>query len=68
MKVNVGAFDGWFRILLFIVSICYAILAGGYAWLWVIPTTIFLATSVVMWCPLYAMFGISTNSDKEIHL
>ena len=68
MKVNVGAFDGWFRILLFIVSVCYAILVGGYAWLWVIPTTVFFATSVVMWCPLYAMFGISTNSDKEIHL
>lgn len=68
MKANVGAIDGWFRILFFIVSLCYAILAGGYAWLWVIPTAILFATAALMWCPLYEMFGINTNTDKEIHL
>jgi Flp pilus assembly protein TadB len=68
MKVNIGAFDGWVRTLLFLVSVCYAILAGGYAWLWVIPTAILFATVVLMWCPLYEVLGINTNTDKEIHL
>lgn len=64
MKANVGDFDGWLRILLFIVAICYAILAGGYAWLWVIPATVLFATAVLMWCPLFEMFGINMNKEK----
>lgn len=64
MKANVGDFDGWLRILLFIVAICNAILVGGYAWLWVIPAAILFATAVLMWCPLFEMFGINMNKDK----
>ena len=68
MKVKIGAFDGWFRTLLFLVSLCYAVLVGGSAWFWVIPTSILFVTVVLMWCPLYEMFGINTNTDKDIHL
>lgn len=68
MKVNISAFDGWLRTLAFIVSICYAVLVGGYSWLWVIPTAILLLTAIFMWCPLYDMFSINTNTDKGIHL
>lgn len=64
MKSNVSAFDGWFRSLLFIVSLCYAVMVGGSSWLWVIPTTILFATAVLAWCPLYEMLGINTNKEK----
>ena len=64
MKKNVGDFDGGFRILFFLIAICYAVLVGGNAWLWVIPATILFATSVLMWCPLFEMFGINMNKHK----
>jgi uncharacterized membrane protein AbrB (regulator of aidB expression) len=65
MKANVSAFDGWFRILLFIISICYAVMAGGAAWYFVIPTAILFITAVFAWCPLYEVFGISTNKSEH---
>jgi len=61
MKTNIGAFDGWFRTLLFIVSLCAGVLLGGYAWLWAIPTAILFATAVLTWCPLYEAVGINTS-------
>jgi uncharacterized membrane protein AbrB (regulator of aidB expression) len=61
MNANVGAFDGWFRSLLFIISLCYAIMIGGSAWLWMIPTTILFVTALLTWCPLYEMMGINTK-------
>jgi hypothetical protein len=66
MTKNLGAFDGWFRTLLFIVAVCYAIMAGGAAWYLVIPTAILFATAVFAWCPLYEVFGIRTNKDEDI--
>ncbi len=64
MKANVCAFDGWFRTLLFIVLLCYAIWVGGSSWLWVIPAAILFSTAFLMWCSLYEMFGINTNKDR----
>lgn len=58
MKSNVGAFDGAFRTLLFIISLTVAILTGQ--WLWVLPGVIFFATATIFWCPLYEAFGINT--------
>jgi hypothetical protein len=63
MKANVGSFDGWFRILLFIISLGFAVLSGGSVWLWVIPTGILFLTAVLTWCPLYDVLGISTNKE-----
>ena len=63
MKANVGSFDGWFRTLLFIVSLCAAILIGGKAWLWVIPTALLFGTAVLKYCALYEILGISTNKE-----
>jgi len=65
MTRNVGPFDGWFRSLLFVVSICYAVIVGGSAWLWVIPTAILFTTALLSWCPLYEMIGLNTNSDTK---
>lgn len=59
MKTNMGAFDGAFRTLIFIVSMVVAIMTGQ--WAWMIPGVIFFASALLTWCPLYDMFGISTN-------
>ena len=64
MKKNVGDFDGGFRILLFLIAICYAVLVGGSAWYFVIPTTILFATAVAMWCPIFEMLGIDMYKNK----
>ena len=61
MKSNMGAFDGAFRTLLFVLAVCYAILGGS--WLWVIPTAILFGTALLSWCPLYAMIGFDTHKD-----
>ncbi len=63
MKANVGAFDGWFRSLLFIVSLCYAVLVGGSSWFLLIPTGILFLTAILAWCPLYEMIGFNSNKD-----
>ena len=56
-----GAFDGWFRTLLFIVALCYAVMAGTlFSWILVGVSAILFGSAVMMWCPIYAMFGIST--------
>lgn len=62
MTRNVGAVDGYLRILFFLVTLCYAIIFGGTAaWILVIPGVIFFATTVAMWCPLYSMLGVNTS-------
>lgn len=60
METNVGAFDGTFRTLLFIIAIIVAVMMDQ--WYWLIPGAILFATAMLGWCPLYAMFGI--NKDK----
>jgi hypothetical protein len=65
MKANVGAFDGWFRILLFIVALCTAILLGGNTWYFVIPGVLLFASAVFSWCAVYEMIGISTNKSEN---
>jgi len=59
MQPNLGAFDGAFRSLLFVLALCYAILGGS--WMWVIAGAILFTTAVFMWCPIYATTGINTN-------
>lgn len=60
MKTNIGAFDCWFRTLLFIFSISYALLAGGKVWIIAGGAGILFVTAVIAWCPIYKMFGINT--------
>lgn len=62
MQTNVGAFDGWFRTLLFILAICYAVFAGGVmAWVLVGVGAVLFATAVLTWCPIYEVVGLNTN-------
>lgn len=62
MKPNLGAFDGAFRTLLFVLSVCWAVMGGS--WLWVIPGAILFATAILSWCPVYAMIGIDTHKHS----
>ncbi len=62
MKSNVGAFDGAFRTLLFIISVTVAVLTGQ--WLWVLPGAVLFGTAVAFWCPLYEMVGFRTNKHS----
>ena len=63
MKTNVGPFDGFFRTLLFVISIVVAILTGQ--WWWLIPGSLLFATAVLTWCPLYAVLGINKTSSIQ---
>jgi hypothetical protein len=63
MKTNVGAFDGYLRSLIFIITVVVAVLTGQ--WVWVIPGAILFATAVLMWCPIYAMIGFNDNTDPS---
>jgi hypothetical protein len=61
MKTNVGAIDGFFRSLIFVITVIVAVITAQ--WIWLIPGTIFFATAVLTWCPLYAIIGINDNTD-----
>lgn len=66
MKTNISAFDGWMRILFFIVTLFFAIFTGSTT-LWIIalvPGLVFFLTAVLTWCPLYDMFGIATAEQN----
>ena len=65
MKPNVSGFDGYFRMLFFIIAVIFAVMSGQ--WYWLIPTAILFATAAVAWCPLYAIFGINTIKHSEAH-
>jgi hypothetical protein len=62
MKKNIGAADGFIRLLIGIALICYAILAGPWwiALLSIIP----IGTTAAIWCPLYEVLGVSTNKEE----
>lgn len=57
-KTNAGSLDRAFRALLGIglIAIVFVGPQTPWGWLGIIP----LATSLIGWCPLYAMLGINT--------
>jgi len=64
MKKNVGNADKWIRIVLGIVLLSLIlIIQNNWRWLGLIGL-IPLATAFLNFCPIYALFGISTNKDK----
>ena len=68
MKKNMGDFDRLFRALLaVIVAILYFtnIISGTLGLILLILAGVFLLTSVVSFCPIYAPFGISTCAIKK---
>ena len=60
MKANVGSIDRMVRLLLAAVLLSlFFILPGQLRWLGLIGI-VPLATGLVHWCPLYALFGVRT--------
>ena len=61
MKKNMGLLDRRIRIVLGLLVIA----AGIYfkSW-WGLVGVVFLATSLISWCPLYLPFGLSTRKTK----
>ncbi|NLI20031.1 MAG: DUF2892 domain-containing protein [Clostridiales bacterium] len=65
MKKNVGTVDQWIRIVLGIVLLALVfIIQGDWRWIGLVGL-IPLATGISGVCPLYALFGISTNKAKD---
>ncbi len=68
MKSNMGSMDRSVRIgiaLLAVVLYFTDILTGTLGIVALIVAGVFLLTSVISFCPLYAIFGITTASVKK---
>lgn len=61
MKTNLAKPDRWIRLVLGLLIGA----AGLYfkSW-WGLVGVVLLATSLMNWCPLYAIFGLSTRKSK----
>jgi len=67
MKKNMGTTDRIIRLVIVaaIVGLYFAsIISGTLAIILLVVAGIFLLTSVVSFCPLYAPFGLSTCATK----
>jgi TRAP-type uncharacterized transport system fused permease subunit len=67
MKKNMGNVDKTIRLLIAVViSILFLteIISGTLGIILVIISAIFLLTSLINFCPLYALFGFSTCPKK----
>jgi hypothetical protein len=68
MKKNMSSADSIIRILiaaLITVLFFTKIITGTFAIVMIIVAAIFLATSVIGFCPLYALIGVKTCKTKS---
>lgn len=63
MKKLLGKTD---RIIRFIAGVIILIVGLIYSSWWGLFGIIPLLTAIVGWCPLYSLFGISTNKGSKI--
>lgn len=62
MKTNVGPTDRLLRVILgLIIAILGVVLDSWWGLIGIIP----LATGLFKICPLYLLFGLSTNKDEQ---
>lgn len=69
MKKNMGLADRVIRTLLAIVFglMYYAgIISGTVGVILIVLAVVFLLTSLISYCPLYRLFGISTHKNEAI--
>ena len=65
MKQNVGNVDRWIRIVLGVAILSLLVfLNGPIRWIGLIGL-IPLVTGIINFCPIYALFGISTKKDNK---
>ncbi|MCC6182670.1 MAG: DUF2892 domain-containing protein [Bacteroidia bacterium] len=68
MKKNIGTLDKIIRLgLAFVIAILYFlnVISGAMALSLGILAVVFIATSMLSFCPLYLPFGISTRKNKS---
>ena len=68
MKKNMGTADRIIRVILaiIIVALYYAnVITGLYGIVLLVLAGVFILTSLVSYCPLYAPFGLSTCTVNE---
>ncbi|MCX7793782.1 MAG: DUF2892 domain-containing protein [Thermodesulfovibrionales bacterium] len=63
MKVNMADWDRITRIILGFLFITIAIIKGSLWWILGALGIIFIATSIVGFCPLYAILGFKTKHE-----
>jgi hypothetical protein len=59
MKSNVSPLDGVIRLIIAILLIMYAIMAGPW-WIFIFSIPL-IVTAAYSWCAIYEMFGVNTN-------
>lgn len=62
-----GSVDRVIRLILaalFVILFVFNVVAGFFGYLLLLIAAIFILTSLVNFCPLYAIFGIKTNKTK----
>lgn len=67
MKANMGSLDRIVRIVLAVVmAVLYfqGIVAGTLGIILVVAAVIFALTSLISFCPLYTIFGLSTKNKE----
>jgi hypothetical protein len=65
MKKNVGATDKWIRIVAGLVLLALVfVIKSDWRWLGLIGV-ILLGTAFMNFCPIYKLFGISTNKSGK---
>jgi len=67
MKINMGGLDRVLRVLIAIaIAILYftGVITGTLGIVLLVVGAVFLLTSIVGFCPLYAIFGIRTCPKK----
>lgn len=66
MTTNMGALDRGARIVIGLALVAWALgfvpgyAANAWGWIGVVP----LATSLIGWCPLYTVLGVSTCGKR----
>lgn len=68
MKKNMGGSDRTIRFIIAVILVglyVFDVVDGTLAYLMLIVAAIFILTSFVSFCPLYAPFGISTCKTKK---
>ena len=68
MKKNLGSIDKIVRMLLaaiLILLFVFDVVTGTVGYVFLALAAIFIVTSLINFCPLYYIFGISTCAKKE---
>jgi hypothetical protein len=64
MKKNIGSIDKILRLLIaaiFIILFILNVISGVLGYILLALAAVFILTSLINFCPLYAIFGLKTN-------